>query len=420
MNRRLTRRQVVGALSAAVTAAAAPAAEPAAGKKPIALIITEYRHNAHADVIGTRLLEGYEYAGQRRDPRVQVVSMFTDQVPANDMSRDKAARHKVPIHATVREALTLGTGKLAVEGVVLIGEHGNYPYNEKLQHLYPRYELFEQVVDVFRQSGRSVPVFCDKHLSVSWQRAKQMYDWSRELKFPFLAGSSLPITWRKPALELPLGVKMKHAVAAFYGGTEAYGFHALETLQVMAERRAGGEQGVAAVQAIEGSRGVWEWTDANPWAGRLLDAAVARSLERKPGAMRDNAKDPVVFSLEYRDGFRAAVYILNGHIGDANFAGEIEGRPEPASTCFWLQPERFYGHFSNLVHFIEELVITGRPAYPVERTLLTTGVLAALMESLWRGGGLRIETPHLAVAYTAPKIDPYQRGPEPAPEKKPA
>lgn len=405
----LTRRRAAGALAAGPLALLAA---PAAARKPVALVMTEYRQNAHADVIGTRLLEGYEYWGKRVEPRVKVVSMYTDQVPANDMSRSKAAKHNVPIHNTVAEALTLGGAKLAVEGVVLVGEHGNYPYNEKLQHLYPRYELFSQVIDVFKASGRTVPVFCDKHLSVDWRKARQMYDWSKELKFPLMAGSSLPICWRKPVLEIPFGAKMKQAVTAYYGGIEAYGFHSLEMLQVMAERRAGGETGIVAVQGLEG-RAVWEWTDANPWAQQLLDAAVSRSLKRTAGEMRQNSAKPAVTVLEYGDGTRAASYMLNGHVGDFNFAGQIEGKAEPVSTCFWLQPGRFYGHFSNLVHFIEEMIVTGRPAYPVERTLLTTGALAAAMESFWLGGK-RIETPHLRqIAYTAPKRDPFTRGPEP-------
>ncbi len=397
-------------------AASLPALGAPGGKKTIALVITEYRTNAHADVIGTRLLAGFEYAGKFAPPRVKAASMFTDQVPWNDMSREMAKKHGVPLFDTVRDAVTLGSGKLAVDGVVIVGEHGNYPYNEKLQHLYPRYELMSQVMDVFRQSGRSVPVFCDKHLSVDWWKAKQMYDWSRELKFPFLVGSSIPVTWRRPQLELPMGANLKRAVSAAYGGTEAYGFHALEGLQCMAERRRGGETGVRAVQSIEGPE-VWKWTDANPWSIPLLDAACARSEARKAGNMRDNCKSPALFVVEYRDGFLGAVYMLNGHINDFNFAGEIEGRAEPASTLFWLQPERFYGHFSGLAHYIEELVLNGREPYPPERTLLTTGVLAAAMESAW-SGHTRIETPQLDVRYKAVAASLYNRGPVPAPEKK--
>ena len=407
----LTRRDALGALAAA----SAPLAAAAPQKKSIALIVTEYRTNSHADVIGTRLLEGYEYDGKRREPRLRVMSMFADQRPANDMSRAMAAKHKVILHDTVQSALTLGGDKLAVDGVVLVGEHGTYPYNEKLQHLYPRFELFSQIVDVFKASGRAVPTFCDKHLSVDWAKAKQMYDWSRELKFPLMAGSSLPLCWRKPALEIPWGAKIKHAVTAHSGDPEAYGFHSLEMQQVMAERRAGGETGVDAVQMLEGAA-VWEWTDANPWAAKLLEAAVARSLKREDGEMRANVKKPALILANHKDGMQGASYLLNGHISDFNFAAEIDGKPEPVSTCFWLQPVRFYGHFSNLCYFIEETIVTGRAQYPVERTLLTTGILAAAMESRWRGGK-RIETPHLQVAYLAPKRDPYARGPEPTPEQ---
>lgn len=385
-------------------------------RKKIALVITEYRQNSHADVIGTRLLGGYENYGQFRKPRADVVAMYTDQVPWNDMSRDMAKKYNVPVYDTVAECVTRKTGKLAVDGVVIIGEHGNYPYNEKLQHLYPRYELFAQVVEVFRASGRAVPVFCDKHLSVDWQKAKWMYDQSRALKFPFMAGSSIPVAWRHPEVEMPLGASVPYAVVAAHGPIEAYGFHALEGLQCMVERRKGGETGIAAVQTLEGDE-VWRWTDATPWAARLLDAALARSETRKAGSVRANVKKPVVFIVEYRDGLRAAVYMINGHVNDFNFAGEVQGKSEPVSTVFWLQGERFYAHFSSLTHYIEELITTAREPYPVERTLLTTGALAACMDSAWRDHA-RAETPYLTVAYKAGGKSYFNRGPVPAPEKR--
>ena len=374
-----------------------------AGRKKVAAIITEYRWNSHADVIVGRLLAGYEYEGRRREPAVQVTSMYTDQVPANDMSREMARRYGVRIAATVREAVAAD-----IEGVVLVGEHGHYPHNEKGQHLYPRYELFKQIVEVFREQRRVVPVFCDKHLSVEWEKAKWMYDQSRELKFPLLAGSSLPLSWRRPPLELDLETPVERAVAAFYGDKEAYGFHALETLQCMVERRRGGETGVASVRYVEGTD-VWRWTDANPWSVRLLDAALARIESRQPGALRDNVKQPILFLVRYRDGLEAAVYLLNGHIDQAAFAASIAGRSEPVSTEVWLQPERPFGHFSALVYRIERLIETGRPDYPVERTLLTTGVLAALMDSSY-GGGRAMETPQLSVRYRAPRESLFTRG----------
>ena len=372
------------------------------------MIVTEYRLNAHADVICTRLLEGYEYYGKLREPRLETVAMYTDQVPSNDMSRAKAKRHGVPIFKTVREALTLGTGKLAVDGVVLVGEHGNYPTNEKGQHLYPRYELCAQIIDVFATSGRAVPVFCDKHLSVDWWKAKWMVDQSRKLKFPLLAGSSVPIAWRRPELELAMGTTVKHAVAAAGGPMEAYGYHAMEAMQAVVERRKGGETGITSVQTLQGDS-VWNWTDANAWAAPLLKAACARSETLKEGSMRLNCKSPIVFLLRYKDGLECAVYMLNGHIGDFTFAGEFAGQREPASTLFWLQPARFYSHFSTLVHYIEETILTRRVPYPVERTLLVTGALAAGMDSAFKKGE-RLATPYLEFKYAAPKQSQYNRG----------
>jgi hypothetical protein len=404
----ISRRDLLKAASTVAWPARAEA------KKRVATIVTEYRLNSHADVIAGRLIEGYEYEGKRHEPAVQVVSMYTDQVPKNDLSRGLAAKHDVKIYPTVRDTLTLGGNKLAVDAVVLIGEHGDYPENEKGQKLYPRHRLYQQIVDVFRASGRSVPVYCDKHFSTDWAQAKQMYDEARELRFPLMAGSSLPVSWRRPPLELDMRAPVEHAVTVFYGGKEAYGFHALEALECMVERRKGGETGIASVECVDGP-GVWTWTDAQPWAARLLDAALARSETKKPGSPRENVKTPILFRLQYRSGLAAAVYILNGHCEDCTFAADIKGRSEPAATEIWLQAGRPYSHFSALTHYIEQMIVTGREPYPPERTLLTTGALAALMGA----SGRSIETPHLAITYRAPSRSLFARGPVPALEAKP-
>jgi hypothetical protein len=95
---------------------------------------------------------------------------------------------------------------------------------------------------VFKDSGRSCPVFVDKHLSYDWKKAKQMYDWSRELKFPFMAGSSVPVTFRRPEYDPPLGTEMEAALSVGGGWVGDGGiFHVLETLQGFVERRKGGE-----------------------------------------------------------------------------------------------------------------------------------------------------------------------------------
>lgn len=377
-----------------------------APKPKVAAIVTEFRHRSHADVICTRILDGYYPNGRRQEPRTRIMSMYTDQVPPDDMSRGFAHRRRYTIYPTVEEALKLGSDRLAVDAVLLIGEHGDYPVNERGQKLYPRHRLFSEVVDVFREAGRSVPVFCDKHLSYSWAKAKQMHDWSREFQIPFLAGSSIPVTVRTPELAIPMGAAISRAVQTGYGPLDSYGFHTLEALQCMVERRAGGETGVASVRMIEGGS-VWRWLDGpGDWSQPLLGEALFRQPGGQPANLEAACQQSTVFVLKYRDGLEAAAFMLNDCVRGWNFAAEVGS--ELLSTHFGQMPQtRDLPHFDGLTHCIEDLFVTRRPAYPVERTLLTTGALSFLFESRHRKAS--VETPQLAVQYEAPEDTYFQR-----------
>lgn len=362
--------------------------------KKIAAVITEYRPGSHADVVIGKYLEGYNQDDRPPYPRSKVVSMFTEQVPKTDMSRERAKKYNVPIVRTVYDALTLGTNKLAVDGVLLIGEHGDYPMNDKEQKLYPRFEMFLKITDVFRETGRSVPVFNDKHLSWNWHQAKRMVDISRELKFPMLAGSSAPVAWRIPAIDAPFGAVQKHAVAISYSGLDIYGFHLLESLQCMTERRKGGETGVKSVQCLEG-QACWNFIDQNAWVKQLFEKALSRSNTRKSGDLKTLVKKPSVFIIDYNDGLKAAAFLLTGAIEDFTVALDIEGQTEPLSTLMNLQNNRPHHHFGCLVKNIEIMFETGRTPYPVERTMLTSGILDFALESRFQGYK-KLETPELA------------------------
>lgn len=369
-------------------------------KKRVAAVITEYRDQSHADVIIGRLLDGYSVNGMPVEPRCEIVSMYTDQIAAKDMSRPLSRKHGFPIYPTISEALTLGGDRLAVDAVLLIGEHGDYPFNSRGQKLYPRYEWMEQIVEVFRRSGAVAPLFSDKHLSYAWPKAKKMVDWSRELDFPFMGGSSIPVTVREPKLELPIDSPLENALVVGYGQFDAYGFHTLEALQCMVERRRGGESGVRAVEWLEGEA-VWQWRDSpqGRWTQPLLEKAFATNPKVKPGRPEDNATEPAVFRLEYNDGFSAVAYMLSGHAAGWTFAGQLEGRADPVATYFGAAA-RHAPHFNGLVHCIEEMFVTGTPLYPVERTLLTSGALAFLFESRERGAP--VETPEMDIRYRGP------------------
>ena len=80
----------------------------AAAPEKIAAIMTEYRPHSHADVIVGKYLEGFNQDEQPPYPRSKIVSMFTEQVPKQDMSRERAKKYNVPIFRTVADALTLG------------------------------------------------------------------------------------------------------------------------------------------------------------------------------------------------------------------------------------------------------------------------------------------------------------------------
>src|SRR5262249_10306627 len=233
-----------------------------------------------------------------------------------------------------------------------------------------------------------------------------------------MAGSSLPVTWRRPELELPLGTQIEDALVAAYGPHEVYGFHALEALQVMTERRKGGETGIKAVTCLTG-KDVWKAADDGQWSWDLLEAALSRSETVNPGDVRKNtgsaqvqgmpATPAIAFLVEYRDGTRGTALLLNGHVQDFTFACKVKGEAKPQSCLFSLPPPPGAKYFDCLVGNIEKLLENGKSPYPVERTLLTTGALEAAMDSHYQRGN-RVETANLEVRYAAPADSGFGRG----------
>ena len=428
----------LGTLAGTSTLGAAPASSASTSKKlKIAAISSVYYYLSHAYHIVGRFLDGFPvYDGH--DPHVpdfDVSSVYIEQISdATDLGRDKAKRHNVRLSPNIADALTLGTGKLAVDAVLLIGEHGDYPYNDKLQKLYPRGKYFREIHEVFKAAGHGVPVFIDKHLSYSRPEALSMVEMANSLGYPLMAGSSLPITWRLPELEIPLGLKWDEAVVASRGDIEIFGFHALETLQCFVERRdrGGKPQGVKAVTCLEGDA-IWAAGDRGEWSWSLLNEALGRSHSVNVGDIRQNTKDykapagkdyftrlphPVAFLVEYTDGFKATSIILNGHVDDTTIAAKVGDKV--ASTLVYLPAPPGASFFNPLVLRIEDFFKSNKPPYPVERTLLTGGILDAALESRVKKNA-RIETPDLAtIDYQAPKDSGYIRTPltNPAPNPK--
>jgi hypothetical protein len=408
MDRRGFLQTTATAAIASATGSMLASAGPPTARKRIAAISTTYHVRSHSDNIITRLLEGFWINDEYYPALCDVASLFVEQEHPADISTRLSQSWGFPKFKTIRDALTLGGKDLAVDGVVIVGEHGDYPTNVKNQVLYPRHRFMEEVVKVFRSSGRSVPVFNDKHLSYDWVQAKQMYDWSRELKFPMLAGSSLPVTFRRPELDFPLNTPLEEAMGVGGGWVGDGGlFHILETMQCFAERRRGGETGVKSVQLLT-DEAVWKAADEGRWSRKLLDAALSRGLNVTPGAVEKVVKRPVACLIEYRDGFRGTALALGGKTGDFLAAVQIKGDPDPKSTCCYI-PSENSNNFSKMVHAIGIMMHNHARCYPVERTLLTSGALSFLMDS-WYQGQVRIETPMLGISYQAPQDSFYAHG----------
>jgi hypothetical protein len=236
-------------------------------------------------------------------------------------------------------------------------------------------------------------------------------DTARELKVPLMAGSSLPTTWRRPPADVPRGARLREIVALTYHTTDAYGFHALEFVQALAEQRRGGETGIKAVQSFSGDA-VWQAFDQKTFDIELFHAAWKRLAQPRgdpdPAALRKLVRQPRLFRLEYADGLRAHLLELNGAVGEWSAAWRyVDDRVE--SSLFWTQEGRPGMHFTWLLNGIEQMMLTGKAAWNVERTLLTSGALDALLTSLSETNCL-IKTPYLMVKY-----EPFWHWKEPPP-----
>jgi len=382
--------------------------------KKVAFLTTVYRYLSHAQHMGDRFLIGYPLNGRWHKPDIQIVSLYVDQKPPGDQSQQRAAEFGFKVYPTIAEALRCGTETLAVDAVLLIAEHGEYPRNELGQILYPRHEFFRQCVEVFEKDGRSVPVYNDKHLSYSFEKAKWMVDQSRRLQFPMLAGSSLPVTWRLPDTDIPLGSVIDDALMVGVGGSDPMDYHALEAMQCMVERRKGGETGVRSVQLIDGDA-VWKAGEEGRWSKRLLTAALSRSDTPRgltdqdartqdlvgSGVLPKLVPAPAAYFIERNDGTRTTLLMLNGAVKDYTFAAAVRGHGI-VSTQFFLPPTPNVTYSAVLDSKIEEMFLTGKAPYPVERTLIVSGMLESCLKSR-KQGGVKIGTPHLAVKYQAPR-----------------
>jgi hypothetical protein len=363
------------------TTAVTAAAYAQGGAKRIAIVAGAYRADSTAGNLGDRFLVGYPYAGVWRKPAVKVASLYVEQKGAGDLSGDRAREFGLQAASSVAEAVKGADGVLLFE---------------------PR--LFDECVKAFEQAGRAAPVYLYKDLGPSFEKAKAMVDASRRLRFPLMAAAAGPFTWRTPAIDLPMNAEVEAALVATAGAES----DAIENLQSMVERRRGGESGVKSVERVAGDA-VWKALDGGWISKELLGAALSRSDTPlgltdkdgrtqdllKAGEVRNLAKSPTAYLIEYRDGLKAAVLRLEGAIRDCNFAAKGKGSGQAWSTQFLMTPAPMFTHTACLAHGIEQMFANGVSPVPVERALLVAAVLDG------KGGD--------QVAYKAPKESQFAR-----------
>jgi len=420
-NPSFTRREMLGITGmvglAALTGISSEAVGQTQQKRPRIAVLATYwgATNSHADWLVNKLIDGYWWQGAYTASRVEVVSLYLHQHDTSLLGQKVAKAKGIPVFKSASEALTLGGKELAVDGVVIVAEHGNYPTDLKGHWLLPRWWIYNQVIRVFEQSKRAVPVFNDKHFSYNWDDAKWMFDKSRELGFPLTGGSLLPVYYRKPEIELEIDTPIKHSIVVGAAPDEGAIFHCIELLQAFVERRKGGETGVKSVQSIRGPE-AWKWVERNLWASKLLDS-VAANFNLKKGHYQESGRTNICI-IEYNDGTKAAIIGAPG--SSWTYAGEIQGRAEPTivSLLGFAGPFDQY-HASNAQpHWITEMMLTKKEPFNAERLLLSTGITNHYMESNWESSkyspiGRRIETPFMNMTYHTTRGAQFNKGERP-------
>jgi hypothetical protein len=191
----------------------------------------------------------------------------------------------------------------------------------------------------------------------------------------------------------------------------------------MVERRKGGETGVKWLQAYR-RENFWKAMKDGVWSRELMNAALCRSHTLTPSKtgfsdifptdsdLQRLVKDPVAYQYEHTDGLKCTMLLMSGLVRDFNFAAYVDGQRKPFSTQMYLpMPDgrtTLASFFSPLVNNMEKMYLTGKATYPVERTLLTTGLTAAGVDSLF-AGQKKLDTPHLAIKYQPTKESTFWR-----------
>lgn len=390
----LTRALALAALLTVVPASAAPT-PGAMPTRRVAFIVDSWYAWSHADVIGTRFLEGYRVGDRLHASPVTVASVYADAPMSRDQTRTLAARYGFRVASSIADALLEDAQRpaprLAVDGV-LIATREDLPDSGQRQSPVRRAQVVREVLRILDQTGGRIPIFVDKMLAANWADSQAIVAEAARRQVPLMAGSVLPFTpLDRPLRSGRVDVGVVIASTPYW----AFAFHAAELLQGFMEQRAPRETGVGEVRNVGAAYA--SLPDRGRWGGSVFDALLASArTRRRPGSPPADA-----LLIRYVDGTRAVLALVPEAFDDSEFLLGVQyddGTTAIGGLVLRGQP---YDHFGYLVHALVELFTTGRPPVPVERTLLTTGIVLFGQQSRETGGA--VTSPSLAISYTPPR-----------------
>jgi len=369
----------------------------------LAAVVEDFRSGSPSQELLDRFLTGLAPWGEVARPmRGGVIVHSRDGSGADDLAR-RAADFGVASAKKLAEAVSFARAILFVPR-----DAGARP---------PDSGALEELLGAAPRGAR---VFVAGRLGRDAASARRAIDLARSRGLAIAAGGYMPFTWRLPAVDVPFGARLTHALVAPVGDPGAAEYHGLEALLALTARREGGERGVAAVTARAGAF-VWQMVERDAQLRRLFEAAVSRSDSPQGDALTDGrtqdivglgivpklARDPIAWEIEHADGLRSALVVLNGVVADSNFAvRESSGRITSAQLYLPPAPGRHY--WTALARRAHSFLAGGPPPWPAERTVLLDGLLAAL-EAARASPGERAPAKDLAIAYAAAPESQFER-----------
>ena len=373
--------------------------------RKIAFLLDEFTTPSPAQQLLDRFLIGYPRDGVlRRFEGTQVSAYLAVSIESNFGERPK--EFDLDVAHTVEEAVA------DADAVVIVSRRPGAQANEAFLKI------------ALERAPEGAACFVHGALANSLTTARTLAATAAARRIALVAGTPLSVTWRLPPVELPAGTPLTEALIVVQVNPQAIQatppsppatlagaeLHALDGLLPVIERRRGGESGIRTVRFLEGKE-LWRAGQKGLWSWPLLAAALSRSHTPQGDPVLDGrtqdlvglglvpklARNPRGWLLEHRDGLRSTILVLDGVVADFNFAVRAKNGEIVSAQLFRAPPPAEH-HFNRLAAVMEDFFRSGKSPWPIERNLLSAGLLETFAKpsSL---SGRRVETSELGIAY---------------------